>query len=85
MASKMRGSSALKSVSESSRIVWPTPYCFAIADASGASSLSRPRYSSKRSVIVCRSLAPLSRAIATIDAESMPAERNAPTGTSATM
>src|ERR1043165_5940438 len=84
MASKKRDRSASISSRVTRRVVCGAPISRAKRSASGASSSSVPRWTSNCSVTQRGAACIASRARATSVDESMPAERNAPTGTSAT-
>ena len=83
MASKIPGRSVWNSWRVTMRVVCSSPRSRAKRSASGASSCARPCSASKATVTV-RGGCPAAAASAVSAVESMPDERNAPTGTSDT-
>jgi hypothetical protein len=83
MAASSCSRCSMKSALRTITVAWRVPNCAASCSARGDSSFALPTYSAKASVSVC-GRSPCATESAVMRAESMPADRNMPTGTSAT-
>jgi hypothetical protein len=83
MAASSCSRCSMKSSLRTITVAWRVPNCAASCSARGDSSFALPTYSAKASVRVC-GRSPCALESAVMRAESMPADKNMPTGTSAT-